>query len=267
MSGTDSDDLDPAVDRVSLGHSGVAPAGPTGKGWITLRFRIILEYDGPSLSDTSSLTGSLRDLDMNQEDGESAYTYDSSTSGLRASQTGSGSLSSDWGYRRRRVRDEVIKEESERGSTEGSLSASSQLDDGRLDDPNVHTQVQPYISYRRAAEQDPLPDNRQPLPRRLSSISTSGSSISLTSSELGARWIEEQKARAARKIHGNSASSSRSSGGSSIRAEESEGVRAGTDYERGEGVLVLKFDGRGRKSGYRVDDMVFNRSANVMGAR
>ena len=294
MSGTGEDDLlnlshgaaDSSHSRLTNGSLGAslpnASTGPSNpastprrKEYVTLQFRIILEYDGPSLSDTSSLAGSLPDLDpldLGLEDEYESSAYTSSSSALQSNH--SGLDGSGWsGYRSRRVRDEVIAEESESGFGPGSNGSqaghgfdgsgmdsysqgnSSELSldltpatNGRPKDLSIRTQIHPDTQKQpqtqmqtliRPASWDPLFNLGRPGSRGPGSIS--GSSI--TSSELGARWIEEQKARVAKKIGSATGSSRRSS-----RSGKEERAESGTDYEQGKGRLVLRVDGTGSES-------------------
>jgi hypothetical protein len=289
MSGSDEDDITNGNGHRSKSNS-TNVAVP--KRCITLQFQVVFEYNGPSLSDTSSLAGSLPDLDdLDLEDEYASSAYTSSSSAISGTTSGRGG--SGWnGYRTRRVRDEIIAEESESSlsHSQGSIRGTSSID---LERPDEETRSHRTVSFRetnssldlslnpdsnltpatsgrprdlaiqtRSASPydhshqhnpfDPLSNQSLYRPGRPASISSS----SITSSELGARWIEEQKARVARKIGSRSSSSgSRSGSGSgserrmSRRSEsEDEQGQVGTEYEEGKGTLALKVDGRGSES-------------------
>lgn len=289
MSGSDEDDMiNGNGNRSNSNSTNVA----VPKRCITLQFQIVFEYNGPSLSDTSSLAGSLPDLDdLDLEDEYASSAYTSSSSAISGATSGRGG--SGWnGYRTRRVRDEIIAEESESSlsHSQGSIRGTSSID---LERPDEETRSHRTVSFRETNSSlnlslnpdsnltpatsgrprdlaiqtrssspydhshqhnpfDPLSNQSFYRPGRPASISSS----SITSSELGARWIEEQKARVARKIGSRSSSSgSRSGSGSgserrrSRRSEsEDEQGQVGTEYEEGKGTLALKVDGRGSES-------------------
>jgi len=250
MSGNDMDD-----------PTSVHSSSTRQKTYITLQFRIILEYDGPSLSDTSSIAESFQDsLNIDDEYASSAYTYSSEASSARSGRSAGAELyNNEWNTTRssssfpsRRVRDEVIEEESEHGSGTHNSGVFSLEDDAASDDGTVSY---PFGTPTRAGRPDMtsatsgnggsltvMNDFSSPgALRHLSRSSSSSSGSSCTSSEFGARWIEEQKARAAKTV-----------GAKSVRGElmedgTTEAGDAVTEYESGRGRLKLKMDSRGSK--------------------
>jgi hypothetical protein len=253
MSGNDMDD-----------PTSVHSSSTRQKTYITLQFRIILEYDGPSLSDTSSIAESFQDsLNIDDEYASSAYTYSSEASSARSGKSAGPDLyNNDWNttqssnsFPPRRVRDEIIEEEPEHNSSTYDpeilpLEEDAASDDGtisypfgtptRADRPNLTPATSGNGRGLSIMTEFSAPNAHG----RISRSSSSSSGSSCTSSEFGARWIEEQKARVAKTI-----------GSRSLRSEiAGDGVEtreAMTEYEAGRGKLKLKIDSRGSKPNER----------------
>jgi hypothetical protein len=234
------------------------------KTYITLQFRIVLEYDGPSLSDTSSIAESFQDsLNIDDEYASSAYTYSSEASSARSGRSGRSAgadlynndlntTRSSNSFPSRRVRDEVIEEEPEHSSAMHHLEALPLEDDIASDDGTI---AYPFGTHTRAGRPNLTPatsGNSRGLPvttdfltsrgafQHLSRSSSSSSGSSCTSSEFGARWIEEQKARVAKTAEAKSVRGE-------LKGDGTEGGETMTEYEAGRGRLRLKMDSRGSK--------------------
>ena len=253
MSGNDMDD-----------PTSIHSSSTRQKTYITLQFRIILEYDGPSLSDTSSIAESFQDsLNIDDEYASSAYTYSSEASSARSGRSAGAELyNSDWNTTRssnsfppRRVKDEIIEEESEHSSETHNLEVLPLEDDIASDDGTISY---PFGTPTRAGRPDLTPatsgndrghtamtdlSGPNSLSRqRISRSPSSSSGTSCTSSEFGARWIEEQKARVAKTVGSKLVSRELMGDGTETEAEETM-----TEYEAGRGSLKLKMDSRGSK--------------------
>jgi hypothetical protein len=241
-----SGDDDQALSTYS-GGSGANPSRPLpfSSQKITIRLDIVVEYDGPSLSDTSSLS-SFRTGEGESEDGQSEGSWRSS-----------GYEESYRSYGRSGLGEDVINEEEEGlteygGSYRGSVAASMRE---ALNDSLADLTIQPGpglgsgTGTSRRSDTARATSNRGPASQH-SSGRTVPSNLPLTGpesapapsllthSELGTRWLREQSRLVRRKVGPGSGFNG------SARRYDSDDESIGSD-EESLGDLALVRDARG----------------------
>lgn len=180
---------------------------------ITLRCYVVVEYDGPSLSDTGSQVDGTIDEASTQYTRSSDYTSDHS---LRSGHSLPG-------MRQMEQEAEELEEEEEVYADEDFEDVDGKI----LDDPSP-------------------PSRSTPIPR------VPGPSSTLSGSELGARWLREQEERVSRKLGPRSSNGGGASGStSSHRTDSIAGSFGDSDdeisiYEDGRGDLELMQDAKGK---------------------
>ena len=213
-----------------------APSGSSPHRKVTLRLDVVVEYDGPSLSDTSS----IRSVSTGDERSESSWR----SSGYEESYRSYGSNG---------LQDEAIEEEEEERRTEyaavnggpllsglGEMSLGLRCSSasGRFRDPDRmredssdnFTVSGPHLSA-------PISSRPLPQPPPLTGSDRDPAPILLTNSELGSRWLHEQSRLATRR-RGPGTTPSRND-----RRYDSDDESLGSDEEtRGDFALVR--DGR-----------------------
>ena len=189
-------------DAAHSSHSGSAGPVPFSSQKVTIRVDVVVEYDGPSLSDTSS----LRSYKSGDEASESSWR----SSGYEPSHRSSG---------RNELEDQVIVEEEERTEYAGSaIVGLGSVHSARLSGSNTSS-----ASTRASVPQAVVPRSRSDRSRSTSSHTSTISrrrppastqphvpSLTgpesdpapslLTHSELGSRWLREQSRLAVRRI-------------------------------------------------------------------
>lgn len=224
-------------------------------GGITLELKVVLEYDGPNLSDTSSVAESFQDrLTLNGEEyaSSSAYTYSNDgealstqSSRLFAPSNGPAAFSLRPSLR---ANSSIVAEEREddwdqRTEIFNQPPSSMPCQQGRhaLDDRSMSESSEASRRYHETArpkEQASYGDYTQghfPAPSSTS-----------TSLEFGARWIEEQKARVAQKMGSARFHTGRSTS-SSLYDDDSSHDGRSSGYDEGKGQLELVQDPQGSK--------------------
>lgn len=245
-----SGDDDQALSTYS-GGSGANPSRPLpfSSQKITIRLDIVVEYDGPSLSDTSSLS-SFRTGEGESEDGQSEGSWRSS-----------GYEESYRSYGRNGLGQDVISEEEEGlteygGSYRGSVAASMRE---ALNDSLADLTIQPRLASGSGSGSGTGTSRRSDTARAAStrgsaSQHSSGRTVPsnapltgpesapapslLTHSELGTRWLREQSRLVRRKVGPGSGFNG------SARRYDSDDESIGSD-EESLGDLALVRDARG----------------------
>lgn len=296
---------------------------PSNRNKIILRVHVVVEYDGPSLSDTASImesvsessagawaqegassenaytdeTSDYSDIESRRRVSDTQRSFGSSSTDLRElrwangpsteqyHETGSSRLNQD--PRSSELSDsDIYRRSSERmgfsgrgqrqveNSNDSNLRrrTSSRLEDGRLDNAlrrlslnsrpdSYHLNSEQAWNSRPAPHQASLASLHDPRISNLSLDKSSSSatpstsapyrnngapSSSLTSSELGARWIREQTERVRRKL--GPISSSGGSSQSSMASEEGSDDDQTSIYSEGRGNLELVRESNGSES-------------------
>lgn len=211
-------DLTEAILYFVSGDDGSLVSGREGK--INVKFEVVVEYDGPSLSDTSSLR-SFRE----EEEGSSAWGSSYYTESYRSSVSG-------------------LSSRPPRPDTRASGSGLTVLED---DEVTEYAGSRPAELERRVSrltledESEPEAGPSRPPPPLTGPDSAPAPSL-LTHSELGSRWLREQTSLARRKI----GTGSRYNGGASRRYDSDEDSVDSAEREFGD--LALVKDERGSES-------------------
>ena len=192
---------------------------------VQVRLEVVVEYDGPSLSDTSSLRSySHEGSGEEQEWGSSYYTesWGSSVSGLST-------------------------RPSERDRRDGAAAATYDSTSDTNHDRDRDDEATEYAGARdlSVSELDLQDHVARPLPPLTGPESTPAPAM-LTHSELGSRWLREQKDLAKRKLPRLINVQSSSVGARSTRRWDSDSDSFGSEERVGDIALVK--DERGRES-------------------
>nr|XP_031862268.1 uncharacterized protein CI109_002233 [Kwoniella shandongensis]KAA5529340.1 hypothetical protein CI109_002233 [Kwoniella shandongensis] len=214
------DEAPPSFSNGSI-HYGV----PAQK--ISLRLDVVVEYDGPSLSDTSSIS-SFR-TGGSGSDGTSWRSSSGYDYGESHRYSGSG-----YSTVQHPVEEDELTQYGE-GSRRRSVVESL----GRLDLENSLSGSTTPRRQSGQAEREPSP-SRPPHP--LTGPESESAPSLLTHSELGSRWLREQSRLAARKL--GPASSRAGTGGRSARYESDEESLASDEERPGDIALVRDASGR-----------------------
>ncbi|OWZ68671.1 hypothetical protein AYX14_00879 [Cryptococcus neoformans] len=227
-----SGDDDAATSTYSGSGSGVFPYSlSTSK--ITLRLDVVVEYDGPSLSDTSSIssfqTGSGSEHD-------STYRSSAYESSYR------GSISS---MMQEPIEEEYTDEEDPERRNTATQSVTGGMSRISLDNARLTWSQYSGSTPRRMSERNHTPSNHSFIPKEpltaqqpLTGPDSAIAPSLLTHSELGTRWLREQSSLAARKIGPGTRSRK------STRYDSDDDSMASDDERSGDFALVR--DARGR---------------------
>mgnify|MGYP002718825851 CR=1 FL=1 len=247
----------------STGRMALGPGPSTQK--ISIRVEVVVEYDGPSLSDTSSILS----LSTGYVDGEGASVGGSGESSWRSSGYSESLRSGGSSYRSSFANGAAINDEGSSTTTRSrrfphdhnqdvtrsmeSLGLSTSPDSFDFnespDDPfNPPMQQSSSSNGRTRTRPSPRPSRQssghtmQPLPRQpLTGPESDPAPSLLTDSDLGSRWLREQTklATTRRIVHPRP--------GSSRRYDSDEDSLGSDDESLGD--LALVRDARGSKSG------------------
>lgn len=222
-------------------------SGSSSQHKVTIRLDVVVEYDGPSLSDTSSIS-SFRSGDESNE--SSLGSWRSNGDGESYGSYGTNGLG------------EAVIDEEEEGRTEYGGSAGRSLRNGMaalsLDIPpqpasnhatgvdrhdHISSGISPssrssWLSGRHRIPQSPQPPSQPP---PLTGSDSDPVPSLLTHSELGSRWLREQSRLTTRRYGAGTAASRNS------RRYESDDESAGSDEEI-QGDLELVRNARGSTS-------------------
>ncbi|OCF31344.1 hypothetical protein I317_01200 [Kwoniella heveanensis CBS 569] len=235
-----SGDDDAALSNYSGSSSGHMPYGFSSQK-ITIRLDVLVEYDGPSLSDTSSLSSFQTGSGSGSGSGSGGSEQDGTSLGgwRRSSEYGESHLSYRSGTSRRDDRASSSHGSNLRSSLSNDLE-SLHLSHSSSSSTQLRSSVTPRNRSERNDDQDTaaLPP---PAPILTGPESDPAPSL-LTHSELGSRWLMEQSKLAARKLGGPP-----SKPNSRIQRYESDEESGESDDEDQQaGDLALVRDARGR---------------------
>ncbi|WVO22726.1 uncharacterized protein IAS62_004060 [Cryptococcus decagattii] len=188
-----SGDDDAVMSNYSGSGSGVLPYH-SSMSKITLRLDVVVEYDGPSLSDTSSISSFQTGSGSEHDSAYRSSVYESSYRGSILSMV-------------QEPIEEEYTDEDDPGSNTVRQSVVGRMSRMTLDDARMTPSQYSGSIPRRRSEINYVPPNDNfipiqpaiPQPPLTGPDSASAPSL-LTHSELGTRWLREQSNLAARKI-------------------------------------------------------------------
>jgi len=239
-----SGDDDAAGASIYSGHSVRIPFTAQK---ISIRVEVIVEYDGPSLSDTSSISSFSTGFDEGESQqgsgsGSSAWRSSGYSESLRSGRSGGTGHDNRANYEHSRAGGTVygleggVEEMSLSSSplSEHSMSLTSHASARRSQQGSLRSQRQSHKAPSRQSSDDTaLPSIRLPLTGPASDPAPS----LLTNSELGSRWLREQSKLATTRRLGPT-------GSNGSRRYDSDDESLGSD-EESLGDLALVRDARG----------------------
>ncbi|WVF65712.1 hypothetical protein IAT40_000443 [Kwoniella sp. CBS 6097] len=230
-----SGDDDAALSNYSGSSSGHMPYGFSSSQKITIRLDVLVEYDGPSLSDTSSLSSFQTGSGSGSGSGSGGSERDgTSLGGWRSSEYGESHLS----YQSRAGKRDNAAFISHSSRGHGSLS--NDLESLNFSHSDSGTELYGSTTPRNRSERNKDPDMAPPPPPILTGPDSDPAPSLLTHSELGSRWLMEQSKLAARKLGPPSKLSSRT------QRYDSDEESGESDEEGQAGEFALVKDARGR---------------------